>query len=92
MTTPMEVCIHKCPDKEIAGNINNCPDFLKSDAEEYANDPTYQEYVKSHSQDKEPGQNILSQKNTQNIGAIKNIQRNYPPITKNLCQIIQTRS
>lgn len=52
MTSASEICMHKCPDKEIRGDVNNCQVYLKADAEEYANDPTYQEYLKSDASEK----------------------------------------
>ena len=72
LTSAMEVCMHKCPDKEIEGNINRCPDYLKADAEEYSDDPTYQECVKSKLSNKGPAQNSHRQKTTQK----KTSQRN----------------
>lgn len=52
---PIEACIHGCPDKEIGGDFNNCPDFKsKWDAKEYADDPTHQENIKKHPNDEPP--------------------------------------
>lgn len=61
----MDACRTKCPDKEIQGDVNNCPAFLKADAQEYE-DPEYQEWSKLHSSNNETTPNSHRQKITRN--------------------------
>ena len=53
-TVALDLCVQKCPDKEIGGDVNHCEFYLKADEAEYADDPAYQEHVKSLSKEKKP--------------------------------------